>query len=76
MVIYNLDTSVLLDCFEERGNNSINARKLILKIIEEDSTILFSDVHIQELKRLDYTIDQITSFFYCIKTQQYKTRSR
>ncbi len=59
MQAYYLDTSIWLDHYEKRGMNGKNAFKLILKIIEEDSLIIYSDFHIRELKHLGYDINEI-----------------
>ncbi len=63
MTTYNLDTSILLDAYEKRGENGEEALKLILKLIEENVTIILSDLHIKELKDLNYNLDEINSIF-------------
>ena len=67
MAIYNLDTSILLDIYEKRGRNGEYAKKLILKIIEENSKIICSDLHITELKHLNYTLEEINLIFQIAK---------
>lgn len=67
MVIYYLDTSILIDFFENRGRNGDNAKKLVLKIIDDDLSIIFSDVHIQELKLLGYTMNELVSLLNAFK---------
>lgn len=67
MVVYNLDTSILLDAYEKRGQNGEEAFKLILKLIEENAVIILSDLHIKELKTLEYTLDEINSIFWMFK---------
>ena len=57
MVTYNLDTSILLDAYEKR-KEGITSR-FILKIIEENIGIIFSDLHIKELKDLGYNKEEI-----------------
>lgn len=67
MVAYNLDTSILLDAYEKRGQNGEEAFKLILKLIEENAIIILSDIHIKELKDLSYSLDEINSIFRMFK---------
>ena len=52
---FYLDTSIWLDFHEKRGENGEIALKLILKIINEDIKAAYSDLHIKEFKKLDYT---------------------
>ena len=59
MPVYNLDTSVWIDFLEKRGNNGEYARRLIDKIIEENSMIIYSSIHLKELKDLGYIHDEI-----------------
>ena len=49
-MIYNLDTSIWLDFGMKRGENGESALKLIIKIIEENSIIIYSNIHIKELE--------------------------
>lgn len=63
MTLYYLDTSIWLDYYEKRGINGKHARNLIMKIITEDSIILYSDLHIKELKGLGYGVDEIGAIF-------------
>ena len=67
MNIYNLDTSVLLDYYEKRGKNGEDALNLILRIIQEDSKIILSDLHINEFKNLGYNLNQINDIFSIAK---------
>ena len=62
---YYLDTSILLDAYENR--NEVILQKLILKLIEEKCIILLSDLHIKELKSLGYDFDEINSIFRIFK---------
>ena len=64
---YYLDTSIWLDHYEKGGKNGQLAFKLIKKIVEEDSIIFYSDLHIKELKNLGYSIDQINNIFSIAK---------
>ncbi|MBI5393411.1 PIN domain-containing protein [Candidatus Woesearchaeota archaeon] len=59
MRMYNVDTSILLDCFEKRGENGEYSLKFLEFIISTDSLIIYSDLHIRELKNTGYTYDQI-----------------
>ena len=69
---FYLDTSILLDFHEKRSNNGELALKLILKIIEEDFKIAYSDFHIKEFKNLGYTKDEINSIFRIVKPNNIK----
>lgn len=64
---FYLDTSIWLDFHEKRGENGELALKLILKIINEDFKVAYSDLHIKEFKNLGYTQDQITSILKIAK---------
>ncbi len=67
MAIYNLDTSIWLDYYEKRDKNGRNAFKLILKIIEDKSIVIYSDIHIKELKNIGYSIDEINALLRIVK---------
>nr|MBI4156509.1 type II toxin-antitoxin system VapC family toxin [Candidatus Woesearchaeota archaeon] len=64
---FYLDTSIWLDFFEKRGKYGKLALKLIRKIIQDNSIILYSDSVINELKRLGYGYDQIEKIFSIAK---------
>lgn len=68
MAIYYFDTSIWLDYYEKRGKNGEHAFNLILKIIEEDSIIIYSDLHIRELKGLSYNAEQINDILRIVKS--------
>ncbi len=72
MYIYNLDTSIWLDYYEKRGINGKHALKLIIKIIYENSIIIYSDLHLKELKNLGYSNDEINDVFYIVKSTNIK----
>lgn len=67
MAIYNLDTSIWLDYYEKRGKNGMDAFKLILKIIEDKSIVIYSDLHIKELKDIGYNIEEINVLLRIVK---------
>jgi len=67
MAIYNFDTSIWLDYYEKRGKDGGYALDLILKIVDENSIIIYSDLHIKELKHLGYNIDEINAIFKIVK---------
>ncbi len=67
MAIYNLDTSIWLDYYEKRDKNGRNALKLILKIIEDKSIMIYSDLHIKELKNIGYNIEEINILLRIVK---------
>lgn len=69
---YYLDTSIWIDYYEKRGKNGKRALKLILKIIKENSIILYSDLHIKELRGLNYDIEQINQIFKIVKPDNLK----
>ncbi len=58
---YYLDTSILLDYSEKRGKNGELAFQLIQKLIKEQVTFVYSDLHLKELKGLNYTPFEIRS---------------
>ncbi len=66
-MIYNLDTSIWLDFGMKRGENGEGALKLIIKIIEEDSRIIYSNIHIKELRDFGCSMDEINSIFTIVK---------
>ncbi|MBI4146671.1 type II toxin-antitoxin system VapC family toxin [Candidatus Woesearchaeota archaeon] len=66
-MIYYLDTSIWLDFHEKRGQNGECARKLILTIIEQGTIILYSDLHVRELKQLGYSSDEIALLFKIVR---------
>ncbi len=67
MAIYNLDTSIWLDFGMKRGKNGESALKLIIKIIKENSVIIYSNIHIKELRDFGYSMDEINSLFHVVK---------
>jgi len=64
---FYLDTSIWLDFHEKRGNNGEIALKLILKIIDENLKMNYSDLHIKEFKKLGYVQSEINSIFSIAK---------
>lgn len=66
------DTSVWLDLHEKRGKNGEFALKLILKIIEKDLKIAYSDLNIKEFKSLGYIKDNINSIMNIAKPENIK----
>ena len=69
---FYLDTSIWLDFYEKRGKNGESALKLILKIINEDIKVAYSDLHIKEFKNLGYTQEQINSILKIAKPNNVK----
>jgi len=67
MIFYYFDTSIWLDYYEKRGENGERAFKLILNAIKEDSVIVYSDLHVRELKGLGYSFDEINNIFRIVK---------
>ena len=69
---HNLDTSILLDAYEKRGVNGEITLKLILKLIKEEAIIILSDLHIKELKDLNYSLNEINAIFQMFKLGEIK----
>ncbi len=69
---FYLDTSIWLDFHEKREINGELALKLILKIINEDLKIAYSDLHIKEFKNLGYTQNEINSILSIVKPNNIK----
>lgn len=69
---FYFDTSIWLDFFEKRGENGEKALKLIIKIIEEDLIIAYSDLTIKEFKQLNYSQNQINEIFSIAKPKNIK----
>lgn len=69
---FYLDTSIWLDFHEKREINGELALKLILKIINEDLKIAYSDLHIKEFKNLGYTQNEINSILSIVKPNNLK----
>ena len=69
---FYFDTSIWLDFYEKRGTNGELALKLIIKIINEDLKISYSDLNLKELKHLGYTNENISSIFGIAKPNNIK----
>lgn len=69
---FYFDTSIWLDFHEKRGKNGELALKLILKIIEEDLKIAYSDLNVNEFKNLGYTKDEIDAILRIAKPKNIK----
>jgi len=69
---FYFDTSIWIDFHEKRGGNGKLALKLILKIINNNLKIAYSDLHIREFKNLNYTLDEINSILSIIKPKNSK----
>jgi len=67
MTTYYLDTCIWIDYWEERGSNGERACQLIKKVLLENSLVLYSDLHVEELKHRGYTIDKIHKIFSICK---------
>ena len=70
--IFYLDTSIWLDYYLQRGYNGDVALALILKIIVEDSIIIFSNYVEKELKSLGFSPTEINTFLTIIKPKHLK----
>ena len=69
---FYFDTSIWIDFHEKRGENGELALKLILKIINDDLKIAYSDLHIKEFKYLGYTQDEVNSILKIVKPDNIK----
>jgi len=69
---FYFDTSIWVDFHEKRGGNGESAFKLIIKIINEDLKIAYSDLNIKEFKDLGYTQDEINSLLSIAKPNNIK----
>ncbi len=56
---YYFDTSIWLDIFERRGRNELFALRLVKKIIDDNSKIIYSDFVLNELRYLGYSQHKI-----------------
>ena len=69
---FYFDTSIWLDFHEKRGRNGKLAFELILKIINEDLKIAYSDLHVKEFKNLGYSQNEINSILSIVKPNNIK----
>lgn len=69
---FYFDTSIWIDLHEKRGNNGEHALNLIIKIINEDSNIAYSDLTIKEFKHLGYSQDEINEILSIAKPNNIK----
>ena len=69
---FYFDTSIWVDFHEKRCKNVESAFKLIIKIINEDLKIAYSDLNIKEFKDLGYTQDEINSLLSIAKPNNIK----
>jgi predicted nucleic acid-binding protein len=76
---FYLDTSIWLDIYEKRGENSKEALALLEHLIKEEKVILFSDLVLKELKSLGYTqsqVNEILSFAQSLIQRIHMTRTQ
>ncbi|MBS3127576.1 PIN domain-containing protein [Candidatus Woesearchaeota archaeon] len=64
---YYFDTSIWIDIYDKRGYHGEAAKKLMEKIIMGDHLILYSDIIILELKKLDFSEQEILALFKIAK---------
>ena len=69
---FYLDTSIWVDHYLERGENGQVALKLILKIIDEHSVVVFSNYVEKELKDIGFSQDEINSLLRMVKPNHLK----
>ena len=70
--IYYFDTSIWIDIYDKRGYNGEVAKKLMEKIILQDSYVLYSDVVVLELKKLDFFETEINKMLAIAKPNHIK----
>lgn len=58
---FYFDTSIWIDFYEKRGKNGEHALQLIMKIINRNWRLAYSDLNIKELKHLTYGNDEINN---------------
>ena len=64
---YYLNTCIWLDFFEERDEKGERARKLIKNIVRKEGIILYSNLHMKELKNAGYNYDEIIEMFGIVR---------
>lgn len=69
---FYLDTSIWLDLYENRGQNSQLALKLFTKIIENNFKIAYSDLNVKELKNIGYGTEEINEILSIAKPDNLK----
>ena len=72
---YYLDTQIWIDYYTQRGPDGIygdQALKLILKIIIDDSKVIFSNLHEKEMKNIGLSQTDINSLLLIIKPDHVK----
>lgn len=70
--MYYFDTSIWIDIYDKRGYNGEVAKKLMEKIIIQDSYVLYSDVVVLELQRLGFFENEINHMFGIAKPDNIK----
>ncbi len=65
---FYFDTSIWLDIYEKRNRNAELALRLLLRIINQNFKVYYSDLHIKEFKNLGYNQDQIDSILNVVKS--------
>ncbi len=69
---YYWDVNIWLDIYEKRGFANEVATKLFKKIIIEDGTIFYSDLVVDELKKVGYSEFEINQIFGIAKPDHLK----
>lgn len=69
---FYFDTSIWIDFYEKRGRNGEHALQLIIKIINRNWRLAYSDLHIKEFKHLDYSNGGINDILNIIKPNSIK----
>ncbi len=69
---FYFDTSIWIDIYDERGHNGEVARKLMEKIVMDDDEVLYSDMVVAELKKLEFSEYDIHEMFGIAKPDHLK----
>ena len=69
---FYFDTSIWLDIHEKRGINGELALNLILKLINDDCKIAYSDLTIKEFKNIGYSNEEINAILSIAKPDNIK----
>src|SRR3989344_7333963 len=73
--LYYFDTQIWIDHYLERGPDGIYGKQaltLILKIIEDDSKVVFSNFNEKEMKDIGLSLTEINSLLSMIKPDHIK----
>ena len=69
---FYFDTSIWLDFHEKRGENGESVFKLIIRIIDNNLKIAYSDLNVKEFKNPGYTKNEIDAILRIAKPKNIK----